>query len=325
MKGQKVAAVIHVSDYKEDITPALQSLSKLKEYFKEVHIVHPSNYDIPRVEDKELKEKITTHYEELTTSLLNSSLLVVYVQPDHVIEETALVQLLEQAMEKRNTCDHYGIRGKVDCENQKYPYLLGFLWLVTILDQLRTWINLWGYHTREDLRASKITPHFPNGTTIHTYKHAWLFSYWSKIAAIQYAEGSSLLEKPTDAFFVFRYIHNHIHMSGWNITWWVFYIIYYFGLSLPWWNVFLSEPGAPAFSIRSSVYILFYWVAYRNVFNPFWICIWLIHIVFAMWIVNSRYKHVNLMWTFLMPFYATLSPLVFLMAKIKIFEAKKRE
>lgn len=323
MKNQKVAIVLQISSYEEDATPVLQSLTKLKDYFHELHIVYPSSSHLDMKAFSDLKDKIVTHEEELITSALSTSLLLIYVQPDHAIEEAAFTQLIEQAIEKRTSCDHYAVRGKLDCQNIKYPFLLGFLWLVAVFDQFRTWANCWGYHTREDLRATKITPHFPSGTTVYAYKHAWFFSYWSRIASIQYAEGYSLMEKPKDALFVLRYIYNHPHLSVTNVGWWLFYLVYYFGFALPWWNVFLNEPAYREASIRSSVYILVYWIAYRNVFNPFWLCLWVFHIVIAMWIVSSRFKHAHLMWIFLMPLYVTLSPLIFLVAKNKIFLVKK--
>jgi hypothetical protein len=339
MKGRNVAAVISISGYQEGITGAIESVCRLKEYFTEVHIVHPPKYELSDSVRQALGPlPCHTHCEELTKATLSKdTLLLVHIQPDHKVEEDALIDLLESAQESRVSCDHYAVRGKVECEHQRYPALLGFVWFVAFMDYFRTLLNARGYHNTNDLRATKVTPHFPSHSTISKYQHAWFFSLFSRIASIRFSS-SSLTQIPRDPLFVFRSIHTHAHMSIWNAQWIIGYLIYYSLFALPWWNVFLPTfgptPGGPVGGssfeptpggsgggfVVYSIKVLLHWLLHRNMFSMIWFSVWVIHILICMFIVTARYKHANLSWVFLMPVYVTLSPIVFLVARIKILK-----
>lgn len=317
LKGQRVAAVIRVSDYGEDILAGVESVIRLKEYFKELHIIHPAKYEIPEFDRKTLSPVVLyTHREELNQGDLNKdTLLIVHVGPDQEVNEEALNTLLESAQLHRNSCDHYAVRGKIDCEKQKHTFLLGFVWFIAFMDSFRTLFNWWGYHRTDDLRATKVIPSFPLHSTLSTYQHAWVFSLFSRIASIQYIKDTSLVTIPKDDLYAFRHVRTHAHMGIINIPWVLCYLVYYFLFSLPWWNLFLETPQYTEASIRSSAYILLYWIAYRNPAGWVFLVVWTIQIIVMMVLVAKRFKHVNLSWIFLMPFYVTLSPFIFLVGR----------
>lgn len=315
MKGQRVAAIIEGSSYQEDLTTSIENVILLKEYFTELHIIYPVKYEMPENLRKRLAPLIYFHhYDELTPSLIShQTLLLVHIQPDHVVDENVLIELLESAQENRKRCDHYAIRGKVDCKYQNH-YFLGFVWIIAFMDFFRTIFNAWGYHTKEDLRATKVTPVFGGHPIISEYKHAWFFSLFSRIASVRYHP--SLLLIPKDRYS-FRSIYNHPHMSSWNLQWIIVYIVYYICFSIPWWNLFLHKPTFTEPSIKASAYIVLHWIAYRNIYNPVWLFFWCVQLITCMAVVASRFKNGNLSWVFLMPLYLTLSPIMFLAAKNK--------
>lgn len=319
LKGQRVAAVIQVSDYREDCSAGIESVVRLKEYFRELHIILPRKYEIPDSGRTSLAPlEVHTHYEEFAQGSLNKdTLLLVHIQPDQKVEEKALETLLESAHLHRQSCDHYAVRGKIDCEQQKRHYLLGFVWFIAYMDWFRTLFNWWGYHRTDDLRATKVVPSFPHHSVIATYQHAWIFAIFSRIASVEYINDTSLSSEPRDDLYVFRHILTHAHMGISNIPWILSYLVYYFLFSLPWWNLFLDAPQYTEASIRSSAYILLYWIAHRNPAGWIFTVLWCIQIIVMMIIISKRFKHVNLSWVFLMPLYVTLSPLVFLVGRIK--------
>lgn len=336
MKGLKVAAVITLAHAGEDMSVGLESVRKLKDYFSELHIVYPRNYVTPDKDSIAVGIPYHPHYEELTTAILGNVLLVVHVRPDHDIGEPALLELLESAQENSRTCDHYAVRGRVDCDGERYPWLLGFVWLLSYMDWFRTWLNWWGYHTVDDLRAVKVVPRFPSGCHIPSYRHAWLFAVWSRIAWIRYnAQSLIVLARPeggqeqknpegstrppagggwTTSLF-FRNIYRHPHIGLWNMTWWVPFVVYYFFFALPWWNLLLRHAEYTDLFVRPSLYNAVSWLLWRNVWHPVWLALWGAQIVLCMWIVARRYKHVSLGWVVLMPVYLTLSPLVFMVVR----------
>jgi hypothetical protein len=308
MKGLRVAAVITVSEQGEDLSVGLASVLKLRAYFTELHVVYPKDY-ASEINRGALPGDFPyyAHHEELTIAKLSNALLVVHVNPAHNIDEPALLQLLENAMEKKRTCDHFAVRGTVDCGKERRTYLLGFVWFVAYMDWFRTWLNCWGYHLADDLRASKVVPEFPTGCSVPAYRHAWLFAVWSRVAAVRYSPQSlsiSPLARLTSS------LYTHPHMSVWNMTWWLTFIVYYICFALPWWNLYFENVAYTQLYVRPSLYTAWSWIMWRNVFHPVWLALWGIQIVLCMWIVARRYKHASLGWVFLMPFYVTLSPLV---------------
>lgn len=317
MKGQPVAAIIHGTDYKEDLTEVILKIASLKEYFTEVHIIYPVKYTLSDELTKQLHPlHYHQHYDELTPSLIsNKTLLLVHFHPNHEPDELALVALLESAYDNRKGCDHYAVRGKTDLKHTNV-FFMGFLYLVAFMDWFRTLFNAWGYHTHEDLRATKVTPHFSSHPTIADYGHAWFFSLFSRVASIRH--GTSLIVVPKDSLYAFRSIYGHPHMSAWNIQWVLVYLVYYICFAIPWWNLLLPTPVFAELSIKSSFYMGIYWLIYRNVYHMVWLSFWFVQIIAYMAVVSSRFKNPNLMWTFLMPVYVTLSPLFFLVAKNKV-------
>lgn len=327
MKGQKVAAVITLSDFHEDYAPALQSVVRLKEYFTGVHIVYPKNY-APPAEASILKDiPCHAHREELNPSALGDTLLLVYLRPDHAVEEAALIELLESAQENRRKCDHFAVRGRVDCEGQRHTYLLGFIWLLSFFDWFRTCINWWGYHTVDDLRAVKVTPVFPTGSIVPTYRHAWLFAIWSRIAWIRYNKHSLTVAplRPRDYdTLVFRTVYTHPHIGLWNVQWLIGFVLYYFTFALPWWNAYFANIEYRHVFSKPSLYHAWSWIMWRNVWNPIWLALWVLQLLVCMWIVSRRYKHVSLGWVFLMPLYLTLAPLFFVVIRSGLFLSNKK-
>lgn len=323
MKGQPVAAIIRGSAYEEDLTGVIKSVIKLKEYFTELHIVYPIKYEMSDALLKELAPlQYFQHYDDITPSLISpKTLLMVDFNPDHTqVDENALVLLLESAQENRKRCDHYAVRGKVNLkeQNKQHPSLLVFVWLLAFIDSFRSILNVWGYHTHEDLRATKVTPHFAAHPHISEYGHAWFFSLFSNIASIR--THSSLISTPSDKSYVFRTVFNHPHTNLLSV---LVFIVYYLSFALPWWNLLLPTPhllSISEFSIQTSIYVPFYWYVHRNIYNPLWFSLWIIQIIVFMGVVSSRYKNANLMWVFLMPIYLTLSPLFFLVAKNKVLK-----
>jgi hypothetical protein len=326
MKGQPVAAIIHGSSYKEDLTEVILNVIELKEYFTELHIVYPVKYEV----SDELKKKLHPihyhqHYDEITPSLVsNQTLLLVHFHANHQVDETALIALLESAYDNRKNCHHYGVRGKTDLKDFSGfgSFFLGFVWLVVFMDYWRTLLNAWGYYTNEDLIATRVTPHFSAHPTIETYRHAWLFSLFSRIASVRHNTSLLVTPSPKDMFYAFRAIYNHPHMSAWNVQWVLAYVVYYFCFALPWWNFFLSQPIFAGISLKSSLYFGLYWATHRDIYHPVWISLWCVQIIAYMAVVSSRYKNANLSWVFLMPIYVTLSPIMFLIAKNKIIKQK---
>lgn len=327
MKGHKVAAIITISDCHEDWQTGLSSVVNLSEYFTELHVVYPKGYK--KMDESRFVGLIyRAHDEELNIALLNNVLLAVHVRPDHNVEETALVELLESAQENRRHCDHYAVRGKVDCEHVQHTYLLGFLWLLTYMDWFRALLNLGGYHTADDLRATKVIPAYPTGAVMPQYSHAWLFAIWSRIARVRTVAQGLILAPPkggSENNFVFRNIYTHSHIGAWNAMWWLCFAVYYICFALPWWNAYFASVSYTQLLTRPSVYTVWSWVLWRNVWSPVWLALWGAQIVFCMWVVARRYKHVNLSWVFLMPVYVTLSPLVFAVARSGLWIAKMKK
>jgi hypothetical protein len=322
LAGKSVAAVIyHQNQSDEELTAFIkETIIPLKDYFREIHIVSASKYEVPNTLNG---ITLFQHYDELSASLLcPETLLLVHFNTDQKLDENALVLLLESAQENRKRCDHYAIRGRIDSKAQNHSlqssFLFGFVWFVTFIDYFRTLFNVWGYHTNEDLRATKVTPHFCAHPTVSEYKHAWFFSLFSRIASVQYH--ASLLITPRDDFYAFRFVRNHPHMSATNVQWWIFYTVYYVCFALPWWNLVLPNPGFKEVSVQSSIYIALYWFVYRNIYNPVWVFFWSVQIIALMLFVASRFKNANLSWVFLMPLYLTISPLFFLVSKNKKFK-----
>jgi hypothetical protein len=334
MKGLRVAAVITLSEYHEDMTVGLQSVLKLREYFTEVHIVYPKGYPNAPGKSDFNGMPYHAHYEELTVAALAGALLVVHVRPDHGVDEPALVELLESAQENRRSCDHYAVRGRVDCDGLTRTYLLGFVWLLSYMDWFRTWLNWWGYHSVYDLRATKVVPEFPSGCIVPRYRHAWLFAVWSRVAWVRYSDQSLVVKpslrpppsaggeakpKSSEDFFVPQIIYTHPHISVWNVTWLVAFAAYYVCFALPWWNLYFENVAYTQLFVRPSLYAAWSWILWRNVLHPVWLALWGIQIVLCMWIVARRYKHASLGWVFLMPLYLTLSPLVFVLVRMGLF------
>ncbi len=251
----------------------------------------------------------------------------VFMSANMKINALAFNPLWDEFQKHGSTYDEYALRAAVQAPTNPFGWLAaGFVLIAMLIDSLRTWANWGGYHVpMTDLRI-KVFSNMPD-RTCESKRHSYFVYEWligpayNKRVLHLASPHQFMLAPPNMVTFMWRFIASHPHLSLIGLPWLSCFVVYYFALALPWWNAYFSPR---TFDAPSNIIIwLIKWSLIRNVYNPFWISLWLVNMVVIFFFARNRLFNIRnvqqlfglLVTVLLLPAYLTLFPIILVLGR----------
>lgn len=334
----QVAAVIQISEFNESPQLAIKSVLQHSAPFACVVLVKLNcttdtvPYDGFDMDKQALKEKgIAVFWQSKldVTKLPANVRAIVRMEPDVIATEAAINALIEDMTDY--TYNYYAIATTLNIEHSKtrdprvwfQSLSYGFLLVVLVMDTLRSWFSLFRYNRTVDMRGQKLQITFPNRISLAS-EH-W-YMWWIGTGICQTRNGGTSAqqmpaEKDQGIGFTLRTIKYHKQMT-WGLWWPIFFALYYCAFAWPWYNYYLSPHS-----------LLGKWLI-RDMSQWYWQSLYLAHTALVgllAWLeIKLPKTYVPMvgdqslllpMQVLLYTVYLTLSPLIFVYAKLHVSRA----
>jgi hypothetical protein len=320
--AQRVSVVIELSAYKESPRNAIATVINNAATICDLHIVlagHATNAELYAEWNADVdaltKLKLTPQWHNKLDATKLAGLAMVTLKPDHFVTDGSWKAFLENNLAAkrsgwaRSKPTHYALNAGVDLDNddiaptttRAQAMWYGFLLVVSVLDTLRSLFSWGAYHDGNAVRAQLVMRVYPGETYVPRYRWGPL-TFWcgfdSGVARVFDDAGGCNRMPDTDVGvdLVLRSVRTHPHM-GWGFAWITGYLLYY--------GLFFGACGAVYAAKGTYVY---YWIA-AHVFHVALVA-YATHDVFLF-----PHKSYGIQ-VLLYPLYLTLSPLLFLYARL---------
>lgn len=329
-------AVIEVTGDNESMRTGLESVIRCKALLsRRLHIVKPGcslEDDLTETERASLEKEgfdVVVH-DVLDPSKMVDKMAAVFIGPDLQVTESGMQKLVDNMKATHHRHSHFAVSSNVRFTEQndwRNPQnwincaWYGFLNLILVMDILRSILNLTKYHRTCDLRAQTLSHTYPNKKYLTPRPYgglSWIVR--TGISGVNDGEANVLQFVSAEDGgwrFVLRTIYRHAHMSLLSLRWGLFFWVYYFLFSWPWWVRYLPPVPETHWYYQLATFFL-----YRDMTSGFWIFWYSLHMAFV-GVCSFMYMkapiHVVTMsgQILLYPLYVTLSPLVFLVGRLR--------
>ena len=324
--------VITISGNDESMRTGLETVLRCKDFFsRRLHIVKKGFSpldDMTKYEHDALKEAgfaIIVH-DVFDPSKVTDRMAAIDIGPDLQVTEAGMRKLYDNMQKTHHRHSHFAVSSNIKFEGQNnwrnHQNWLnvgahGFLIVILMLDMFRSILNFTKYHRTCDLRARTLTHTYPN-KKYFTPLPFWGWT-WFSVSGVNDG-GADVLQivsaKDAGWPFVFRTINQHDQMSLWSLRWGIYYWVYYFFFSWPWWNRFLPPLPNTHWYYQIATFFL-----YRDMSSSIWIGFYFLHVALVglcAWMYMDYSIHIITLGgqIILYPFYVAISPLVFLIGRI---------
>lgn len=276
-KGQ-VSAVVEVSPWQEDATPALESVRDLPQVY-DVHVVCSGGFAHPLL--AELDKPVEVHGSgKLDASKLGCR-AAIHLGADVSMTPAAAEALIEDMT--TTEYDHYAISTPLIIERDDITLAAlwgslayGFLLVLMVLDTLRSALTWFRHHRAADVRATLVYHSYPKRAREAHPPSRWRWWIWTRVHPLRRLDGTTgQVPAPPDQGWalLWRTIYTHRQL-GPDLWWPPAFGFYYWLFALPWWRLWLGKTliaGSYLWWTPEALhYLLVAYVAHQHMTTPYW-------------------------------------------------------
>lgn len=327
-------AVITVSGNDESMRTGLETVLRCKKFLgRRLHIVKPG---FSPLDDLTQNERDALHkegfelvvHDVLDPSKIEQRMAAIFIGPDLQVTEAGMQKLYDNMKATHHRHSHFAVSSNLRFEGHddwRNPQnwisagAYGFLLVIMMLDIFRSLLNFTKYHRTCDLRSQTLTHTYPN-KKYFTPRRWWMWLVRTGVSGVNDGGADVLQIVPARDGgwpFVFRTINQHSHMSLVSPRWGLYYWTYYFLFSWPWWSRFLPPMPGGHWYYQIATFLL-----YRDMTNGFWVWYYMMHLalvgICAGMYMSAPIHIITLAGQILLyPFYLAVSPIVFLIGRLR--------